>query len=572
MSDRNLFSEYNGRYDIFRNNENSRLNTCEEYIAGHRDSTCLFDDIEKSAAKGLPICVSRDGEGKLNVTFTDNTHVLAIGATRSGKTTGYVLPSIEVLARERVSMVISDPKREIMPKTLGLFESQGYRIRVLDFQDYKHSDCWNPLTKYYDMYRKYLRLEDSIKVVEEDGVLYNSFNGTVFHSQEELEKVIAEEKSALYSDIEVGISSVSATIAPTFNTEEPYWENTACALLKGLLLAMLEDSDERVCGNPITRETFSMNTALKIFDSFSDESHKLNDHGYFTDRPRSSAAYKTVVPGIIRLSADVTRSCVLSSFADKIRKFRDSAVSRITCTNTFEFSELDDEEPTVVFLAYKDEDSLHYDIIGMFLTNLYQSLIELARRKNGQLSRAFYFMLDEFGNFPKFKDFDKVISACGGRNIWFMLIVQSYDQIRSIYREATGTIIDNLNMHIFFASNNPETKKAFSEECGKMTVISPMSAVNGSKDYIDRYEKEVVPTVPVSMLNHLKPGECFITSMTDDVLLARIERSYMCPEFDREPVNVYEPDKKIMFSDPKFNYDPEKSRDDDENDDDKWSF
>ncbi len=70
-------------------------------------------------------------------------------------------------------------------------------------------------------------------------------------------------------------------------------------------------------------------------------------------------------------------------------------------------------------------------------------------QKGSQLKRPFYFLLDEFGNLPKFNDFDKVISACGGRNIWFLLILQSYAQLDHIYKKEIG-IVDGHDSSSYF--------------------------------------------------------------------------------------------------------------------------
>jgi type IV secretion system protein VirD4 len=191
----------------------------------------------------------------------------------------------------------------------------------------------------------------------------------------------------------------------------------------------------------------------------------------------------------------------------------------------------------------------------MFLSNLYTELIGVARRKGAQLSRPFYFLLDEFGNLPKFNDFDKVISACAGRNIWFLLILQSYAQLNNIYGKETAEIIkDNLNAHVFFGTNNPETKREFSEECGKKTIIAPTSALNGTGESIERFEKDTVALVPVSALTKLKPGECIVTQMRDDILWSRFERSYTCPEFTSDNVNPNDRKSAVRFSDAKFTY------------------
>ena len=117
----------------------------------------------------------------------------------------------------------------------------------------------------------------------------------------------------------------------------------------------------------------------------------------------------------------------------------------------------------------------------------------------GKLDIPVYFILDEFGNFPALKDFETTISACAGRNIFFILIIQSYAQLNSVYGPDVAEIIkDNLNVHIFFGSNNPSTLEAFSHECGQQTRISPLSALNGKGADIDTYHIETIPLIRIS--------------------------------------------------------------------------
>ena len=82
--------------------------------------------------------------------------------------------------------------------------------------------------------------------------------------------------------------------------------------------------------------------------------------------------------------------------------------------------------PTVVFISYPDETKVYYQVISTFVQSAYTYLINYANdMPSGKLDVPFYFILDEFGNFPKIVDFDTVISACGGRNIWFDIVLQS---------------------------------------------------------------------------------------------------------------------------------------------------
>jgi type IV secretion system protein VirD4 len=540
------------KIELFRDYENAKISRVEDYRATHPGRTCPFDRLEEQNIDGIPLCVTRAPEGHLDVTFASDTHVLAIGATRSGKTTGYVIPTINVLLRKKnkPSLVISDPKQELYRGNAEKFRRAGYRVILLDFTDYRHSDCWNPLTKFYRAYQKYLQVEAEVEVVDTPIGPRNIFREKVYDSQEELDRDIAEARDGYFAEVEMGISALCMAVIPNTNERDPYWDDSARDLLAAILHAMLEDSRD----GSITEDNYSFDTVLRIIDSFSDSSTKY-DNGYFTNRNiETSKGYQLANKCIIE-QANNTRKCISSAFAAKISKFRDTSVRRITCTNTFEMNELDDGQPTVIFVSYKDEESLHYEVISMFLSNLYSELIAVARRKNNRLDRPFYFLLDEFGNLPKFNDFDKVISACGGRNIWFLLVLQSYAQLYHIYgSEIAETIKDNLNTHIFFGTNNPQTKRDFSEECGQKTILSPTSALNGSGEAIERYDKETVALVPVSALNHIAPGECIVTQMGEDVLWSRIERSYTCPEFADDGAVPAQRQLTMRFADEKYRY------------------
>ena len=53
-------------------------------------------------------------------------------------------------------MIISDPKGEIYRTTAAALREQGYNVRLLNFRDYRHSECWNPMTP---IFRKYAQID-----------------------------------------------------------------------------------------------------------------------------------------------------------------------------------------------------------------------------------------------------------------------------------------------------------------------------------------------------------------------------------------------------------------------------
>ena len=150
----------------------------------------------------------------------------------------------------------------------------------------------------------------------------------------------------------------------------------------------------------------------------------------------------------------------------------------------------------------------------------------LEKSESGKMTRPLHFMLDEFGNVPKIKDFENKISTARSRDIWFHLVLQSYNQLDAVYTEKMAEIIkDNCNAQIFLGSQNRRTKELFSEQCGKTHVKTLSSELRADKDEITD-----VPLVPENVLDYIKPGEMYIKRMYSPVIMARYIRSYIMTE------------------------------------------
>ena len=94
--------------ELFKDYENAKLTTAEEFAGQNGSRTVPYRTLARQDIDGIPICVRRDGDGQLQVTFIEDTHLLAIGATRSGKTTGYVIPTLNILLNKIVVVDITE--------------------------------------------------------------------------------------------------------------------------------------------------------------------------------------------------------------------------------------------------------------------------------------------------------------------------------------------------------------------------------------------------------------------------------------------------------------------------------
>ncbi len=519
-------------------------------------STCAYEDLPNTPVGGV-LKANRYVNGKLIQTYTaQENHVGIIAATRQGKTTSGVIPMVISNARKKVkcNMILSDPKGEVYQHTAATLKAEGYRVIMLNLRDYRHSECWNPLTPLYRKFKKAMSLKDTVDIVTENGQKCYRFLENTYNDKRELDRAISLEQAAALDDVYNDIDLFGAMMVTIEDKRDPMWERGAREIFKGFLHAMLEDSLLEV--NPITEETFSFNTIFTVFASFAGDGSDF-DHGYFTNRPKTSKAY-SAVKDYLFISAERTRDSYTTTFAQKMSEYMNIAIRRITSCNSFEVSDLGRaDQPIALFLCYRDELKTHFQLISLFVQDAYKAFIDLAGENiDHKLTTPFYFILDEFGNFPELYNFENFISACAGRNIWFVLVLQSYAQLNAVYGYDTSKIIlDNLNVKIFFGSNNWTTISEFSEGCGLHTRLSPESALNGDSEEIEHYKIETIPLVPRSMLCKLKPGECIVTEANAPVLFSRLERYYLCPEYNSLPLaNENEYICSVNPLDPKYTY------------------
>ena len=74
-------------------------------------------------------------------------NILVVGGSGAGKSRGFALPNIMQCC---CSMVITDPKAELLRKTGGLLEKKGYEVRVFDLINPNTSFCYNPFEYVHD--------------------------------------------------------------------------------------------------------------------------------------------------------------------------------------------------------------------------------------------------------------------------------------------------------------------------------------------------------------------------------------------------------------------------------------
>ena len=131
-----------------------------------------------------------------------NTNILIVGGSGAGKTRTYGVPNVLECV---CSMVITDPKSEILRKTGNLLKEKGYEVIVFDLINPAASFCYNPFVYVHDDREVLTLIENLIQ------------NTTPSHSK----------------------------------SSDPFWEKSETALLQALMLYLLHEA-------PPEEQNFSM--------------------------------------------------------------------------------------------------------------------------------------------------------------------------------------------------------------------------------------------------------------------------------------------------------------------------
>ena len=541
-------------------------------------------------------------KGKTEVNMVKPIHTIVIGTTGSGKTTMLVDPTIQILSetKSKPSLVISDPKGELYRHNALKLQQSGYDVKVVDLRQPEKSTRWNPIERAYDYYQRANNLVSEVKKHEGDpkkinlltidGADYSKpwyeFDGVAYDNLDTLKRDIAAFKDKLINIAFEDIQDIAESLCP-IQGNDPSWPRGAQGFIRGTLIAMLEDSLNPELG--MTKDKFNFYNLYKIAsirDEGNDNMATLKK--YFSGRGKTSQAYQ--LANTVVNNAGVTARGYMGHVTGALNVFADSGVCYLTSGTDVDFGRFADR-PTALFVVIPDEKNTRHQIANIYITQLYKMLIERANERaketggEPELARNVYFLLDEFGNLPKFEKMKSFITAGRSRRIFLMLVLQDYTQLASIYGEQdAATIRNNCNIQIFIGTKDAKTREEFSKNCGniQINVISKNTSTSkdkdGSKNSTSTSEStqyQQRPLISADELDHL-PKHTVVVNMYGDFSVKTVfTPSYENNEYNFSPLpNVYTPSK--FLDQEKVLYDVDHRNKvvlkDDDDDDDGFDF
>lgn len=376
-----------------------------------------------------------------------NLNVLVVGGSGAGKSRTYAIPNIMQCCLSQgesvrgCSMVITDPKAELLRKTGGLLERMGYEVRVFDLINPDTSFCYNPFCYVHDD-------KDVLKLIN---------------------------------------NLIRNTTPKGSQASDPFWEKSETALLQALMLYLLHEAPPEEQNFPMIMEMLGSAQVKEEDEEYQSPLDILFER--LEMRKPDSIAVKQYQ--IYKQAAGKTAKSILISCGARLAPFDIAELRELMSYDEMELDMIGDQR-TALFIVISDTDDTFNFVVAMMYSQLFNLLCDRADDvHHGRLPYHVRILCDEFANIGQIPKFDKLIATIRSREISASIILQSQSQLKTIYKDAAETITGNCDTMLFLGGKESTTLKEISETLGKETIdLYNTSDTRGqSRSYGLNYQK-----------------------------------------------------------------------------------
>ena len=403
-----------------------------------------------------------------------NMNTLVVGGSGAGKTRFYAKPNI--LNTTTNSLVILDPKGELVRATGSFLESQGYTVKVIDLIRMERSYCYNPFV--------YLKTENDIQ-----RLVTNLFKNTT-------------PKGA--------------------QTQDPFWDQAAMMLLLSLIFYLRYEAPPEEQNFSMVLEMIRAGDVMEEDDTYQSPLDILFEKLEMRNPEHVALKYyRSYHSG----SGKTLKSIQVTLLA-RLDKFNLESLAGITQYDELNLWELG-EKKTALFAVIPDNDSSFNFLIGMLYTQLFQQLEDTADYKyGGRLPVHVHFLMDEFANVALPDEFDKILATMRSREISVSIIIQNMAQLKALFDKQWESIVGNCDEFLYLGGNEQSTHEYVSKLLGKETI--DLNTYGQSKGRNGSYSTNW----QLTGRELLTPDEVRLIDNNDALLFIRGERPVMDKKYD----------------------------------------
>lgn len=455
--------------------------------------------------------------GNKLVGIEDNRHVLTVAGSRAGKS----VTLIDNLLFYRASVLATDPKGELANITAARRAAFGQKVHVLDpFGNTSPAiahlrKSYNPLA---------VLKPDSPTIIEDAGLI------------------------------------ADALVVRSGHEKEPHWDESAKNFIEGVILHVATEPRYAGRRNLLTVRDL-IRTALKqepavLVDDDEDplcllEKEMLQSARTFAQEPKTEDL-AGALEGAARdfyEKGDNERAGVLSSVRRHTKFLDYSAMRRVLAGHDFDLADLKrDRNGVSVYLCLP---ASRMGMCNRWLRIFINQLLDAMEREKTVPAAPVLVCLDEFPILGFMTQLQDSIAHAASLHVKLWVILQDWNQGRSLYKDRWETFAGNAGILQFFGNNDLETLEYVSRRLGKTRIevarqgeVGPeqaQSGLSGRNSAMELYDLLTPDEVSrhFSRSDRLK-RQLVIWAGFDPMILQRVEYFDQAGPFARVFTGIYE--------------------------------
>lgn len=345
-----------------------------------------------------------------------NLNVLVLGGSGSGKTRYHIKPN---LLQMNASYVCSDPKGTVVEEVGQVLIKKGhYKLKILNTIDFSASMHYNP-----------------------------------FHY--------------LHSETDI-LSLVTVIMANTQSKEkggDDFWQQATALLLQALIAYIYYEAPEEEKNFAMLLDMLNACECREGDENFKSPVDLLFDK--LAKREPDHFAVKQYTK--FRQAAGKTLKSILISCSAALAPFDIQEVRDMMAYDEMELEKLGDEK-IALFCIVSDVDPTFNFLSAMLYSQMFNVLCDRALKVyHGRLPVHVTCLFDEFAN-QKIPNWEHLVSVIRSRNISAHIVLQTYSQLKGMYKDNAETIAGCCSTMLFLGGKEESSLKMVSTMLGKETI------------------------------------------------------------------------------------------------------
>lgn len=396
-----------------------------------------------------------------------NRNVTIIGRPGTGKSRYFLIPNI--LSANDETIIVTDPKEELLRATGNSLKKIGYDIKVLNVKSKWRSDHYNP-------FRYIRKLPTEAYLIdcesEED-------------RKEVLDRLETTGGNIAEDDVMSLINTImNATKSETIETSsgDPFWEKAEMVLMQALFYYVIFRCPE---------EERNMKKVLELIrlGEIDQKGHSLLGEK-FDEWERidpENIGVKQWKHFMVSAKTPKTMSTIIMTASARLAPFNLREIERMTVDDTMELDrigkplDLTDKNgkrkdgKVAYFFVTNPNDKAFNFLANLMYSQIFNIIDQNAGDNGGRLAIPCNLYLDEFRQLGTIPNFLENWAYVRGLDCGITVILQSLSQFKKIYKDEWETGLDCCDYLFFLGSRSKETLEYMSTMLGKESLYKKSS-------------------------------------------------------------------------------------------------